>query len=182
MDKRAIIIAGVAGSGKTSLARALAKKIAWQFVEADDYHTAQSKQKMASGKPLNDDDRAPWLSKLNQIMQKQAPAVLACSALKQGYREALSQNLETRFIWLTIERDAAYQRIAARTNHYMPASLIDSQFTTAEPLLKGIVLDASKPLTELTEIAYSKIKDFINPYSQVYNIYNEVLLLCYLSL
>lgn len=162
MDKRAIIIAGVAGSGKSSLAQALAQKIAWQFIEGDDYHTARAKQKMASGKPLDDDDRAPWLSKLNQIMQAQAPAVLACSALKQCYRERLSQNLDAQFLWLDIERDLAYQRVTTRTNHYMPGSLVDSQFATAEPPLTGMILDASKPLQELAEVALGKLGDFIH--------------------
>lgn len=141
---KAIVVAGVSGCGKSTIGRALAEQLQWTFIEADDFHSPASKAKMAAGEPLDDVDRAPWLATLNRELLRRAPAVLACSALKQTYRESLSAGLRTAFVWIRLDRELALQRVSGRAGHFMPASLVDSQFEAAEVPQDALLLSASE--------------------------------------
>lgn len=152
------IVMGVAGCGKTTLASALAAAAGGRFIDADDHHSAANKQKMAAGVALSDADRGPWLDALNQQLQRHAstaaPVFVACSALRQSYRDRLTAGLPSvRLIYLRIGKELARQRITARapSGHYMPATLIDSQFAALEEPTQPevLTLDASQPLAQL---------------------------------
>ena len=143
MINKSIVVAGVSGCGKSTVANQLSKKLGWTFLEADDFHDEASKAKMASGQALNDQDRAPWLARLNVEMQNRAPVVLACSALKAAYRVRLSENLAIKFIWLDLDRELAIERVGGRKGHFMPTELVDSQFATAEIPDEGCLLYTS---------------------------------------
>lgn len=131
------LVMGVCGSGKSTLASLLAARIDAQFVDADDYHPAANKAKMAAGIGLTDADRAPWLAVLHQLLmethQQQRSMVLACSALKQQYRQQLSQGLELKVLYLHAERELLLQRLRGRSGHFVGESLLDSQLATLEP-------------------------------------------------
>jgi carbohydrate kinase (thermoresistant glucokinase family) len=132
-----IVVMGVAGSGKTTLGRALAAALGWVFVEGDDYHPAANIAKMARGAPLDDADRAPWLQRLNRRLAaldaSGADAVLACSALKARYRERLAAGLgDVRFVHLAGDAALVERRLRARVGHFMPADLLASQALALE--------------------------------------------------
>jgi gluconokinase len=136
------IVMGVSGSGKSYLAEKLAKATGWPFAEGDDYHSAANKAKMEAKIPLTDEDRAPWLAALHEVMlnwhQSGQPGILTCSALKVSYRAQLTQGLpEIRFIWLDPPRAILEERTAHRRGHFMPAALLDSQLATLEPPVAG---------------------------------------------
>src|ERR1700744_2242454 len=127
-----LIVMGVSGSGKTTLAQALVKLTGWQFAEGDDYHSAQNRQKMASGIPLTDEDRAPWLATLHALLagwhERGENGVLTCSALKQVYRNTLVSSLPTgayRFVLMEAPKDVIAHRMQARSGHFMPSTLLD---------------------------------------------------------
>ncbi|MCJ8299160.1 MAG: gluconokinase [Pseudomonadales bacterium] len=132
-----IIVMGVAGSGKSTIGKNLAGFLDVDFLEGDDYHTAENVSLMSAGVPLNDDNRAPWLTILNQTMSQrvaqQQGFVLACSALKKTYRQQLINNIDNlKFVYLKGSRAEIHSRMAARENHFMSLSLIDSQFEALE--------------------------------------------------
>jgi gluconokinase len=133
-----IIVMGVSGSGKSSVGHALAARTGWQFIEGDDLHPAANRNKMASGQPLTDDDRWPWLDAIaasaRAIDTAGGSAVIACSALKRIYRDRLAQagdNVE--FVHLSGDHETILARMQARPDHFMPAGLLDSQFAALEP-------------------------------------------------
>ena len=128
---------GVAGAGKTLIGSRLARALGMEFVEGDDYHPAANVERMAAGVPLSDDDRGPWLAALGARIADARRAgnglVVACSALKRGYRDLLREADPTlRFVHLTGSRGLIAERLEQRTGHYMPRSLLDSQFATLE--------------------------------------------------
>lgn len=132
-----IVVMGVSGSGKTTLGKALAGHLNWRFLDADDFHSAESRAHMASGKPLTDDMRKPWISAICQELKEHAednrPAILAFSGLKKFHREPLRHcGLNVIFLHLTGERETLAQRMLARNDHFMPPSLLDSQLETLE--------------------------------------------------
>ena len=143
VTKKAIVVAGVSGCGKSTIGRALADRVGWPFLEADDFHSQAARAKMSAGQPLDDSDRAPWLAALNDELMQRAPVVLACSALKQKYRERLGRGLSIKFIWIELSRELATQRVCGRQDHYMPASLVQSQFDTAETPQDAVFLSAT---------------------------------------
>jgi gluconokinase len=154
---RSVVVMGVSGSGKTTLARALADALNLQFLDADDYHPASNVEKMRSGLPLTDEDRAEWLltlrSLLDQADQRSAPqwqgAVLACSALKHHYREALAIDSTRRpLVYIDISRALAHQRVSRRQSHYMPSSLVDSQFDALEIPSDALIVNAEWKLPQ----------------------------------
>ncbi|MDI9333422.1 MAG: gluconokinase [Cytophagales bacterium] len=140
-----IIVMGVSGCGKTTLGEALAAHLQWPFFDADDFHPPENVAKMRAGEPLSDADRAPWLLRLSILLQANTHAVLACSALKNRYREVLTTNLPNlRFV----HPHGAFEIIAARiearskaTGHYMPASLLQSQFEALELCADAVMVD-----------------------------------------
>ena len=130
---------GVTGTGKTTVGRLLAAKIGWAFAEGDDFHSSQNVAKMHAGTPLTDEDRAPWLASLHQqIMEwhhQQVSAVLTCSALKQKYRDTLSEGLapsQLRFIVLEAPKALLEDRLSHRVGHFMNPLLLDSQLNILE--------------------------------------------------
>ncbi|HEU5270847.1 MAG TPA: gluconokinase [Jatrophihabitans sp.] len=127
---------GVTGSGKTTVGLLLAHQLGVPFADADDFHSPETKAKMAGGHPLDDADRAPWLLRLADWLADHSDGcVLACSALKRKYRDVLrSQAQRLVFLHLTGAPAVASERVAHRRNHYMPASLVDSQYADLEPL------------------------------------------------
>lgn len=134
---QAIILMGVAGSGKTSTGRLLAEKLGWTFRDADSFHPPENIAKMSAGQPLNDDDRKPWLLAIAEFVDEQIahgkPCVVTCSALKRRYREALTGiRRDVQIIHLNGDFELIAARMAARKNHFMPTSLLKSQFEALE--------------------------------------------------
>ncbi len=130
-----IVVMGVAGSGKSSLARDLASRTGLPLIEGDDFHSAESLAKMRAGRPLSDADRAPWLERLcGELLRHERGAILTCSALKRTYRDRLRVAVpRLKFAFLDIDRKTALERVSARMGqHDFPASLVDSQFASLE--------------------------------------------------
>jgi gluconokinase len=136
---------GVSGSGKSVVGQALAADLGWPFFDGDDFHPEANVAKMASGVPLTDVDRWPWLDRLAAEMAaidgRGDNAVLACSALRQAYRDRISRAGNVRFVHLSGDHDTIAARLAARTHHYMPPTLLASQLATLEPPQDAIVVD-----------------------------------------
>ncbi|MFI2742827.1 gluconokinase [Zhouia sp. PK063] len=142
-------VIGVSGSGKTTIGKLLAKELQIPYFEADDYHSKANKEKMSKGIPLNDDDRKGWLQALHneakhQIAQQKS-GVISCSALKQKYRDVLQKDIELQVKWIYLkgDYDVIYKRVSQRTNHYMPASLLKSQFETLEEPQDAITVNVN---------------------------------------
>lgn len=137
VELKVAIVMGVAGSGKTTVGELLARRLGWKFADADQFHSAANKQKMADGIPLDDADRAPWLRSMRMAIAKwqaeNEPHVLACSALRSSYRELLKGgDDDVVFVYLAISQDEALKRLKARQNHFMKSNMIESQFATLE--------------------------------------------------
>ena len=133
-----VIVMGVSGAGKTTIGMRLAESLGWRFIDADDHHPAENVAKMAGGVPLADADRWPWLGRLNALLRETeasgASAVLACSALRQIYRQRLAEGLRSvRIVLLHGDEALIATRLGSRQHRYMPASLLASQFATLEP-------------------------------------------------
>jgi gluconokinase len=131
------VVMGVSGSGKSLIGASLARELGIDFVEGDEYHPAENVRRMASGVPLTDDDRAGWLRalavRIREARAAGAGVVMTCSALKRSYREVLrAEANELRFVFLRGPRALIAERLARRRGHFMPASLLDSQFATLE--------------------------------------------------
>lgn len=158
---RYIIAMGVSGSGKSTFGAALALARGVPYAEGDEFHTEASRQKMAAGIPLTDEDRWPWLESLVEWMGQQPDgAVVACSALRRGYRDVLRRAGEVTFVLLELDHDALLARMTARVGHYMPPSLLTSQLATLEPLQPdepGIVLPAGLPVADLVQQAQEQL-------------------------
>lgn len=153
-----VVITGVSSSGKTTVAKALATRLSARFLDADDFHPPANVAKMAKGMPLDDADRWPWLDRLNAALRQAAARggslVLACSALKVAYRERLAAGVAgLQLVLLTGSRQLLAQRAAARKHRYMPASLLDSQLATLEPLTPGSgwEVDVSRPVEAIVD-------------------------------
>ena len=147
-----IFIMGVAGSGKTTIAELLSKKINAFLIEADDYHSKNNIDKMSAGIPLNDDDRYDWLVKIKEKIDKTKSTqnlVIACSALKEKYRSILNIK-EDYLVYLKISKNTAKTRIKNRQNHFMPDSLVESQFAILEEPDACITLDETLTPDEMT--------------------------------
>ena len=154
----AAVVMGVAGCGKTTIAEAIAARLGSRFIEGDKLHAPQSIAKMSAGIPLTDEDRWPWLARIGERLGGTDSAVAACSALKKSYRVAISQaaGRAIAFVFLKGERALIEQRMHLRTGHFMPASLLDSQFKTLEPPTpdeNAIALDIAEPPDEIVERA-----------------------------
>ena len=131
-----VIVFGVSGAGKTTVAKLLARELGWRFIEADDFHPAANVEKMGSGQPLTDEDRWPWLERLRQQIKRLLAAgenaVLACSALKRAYRHRLRVSNEVQFVFLRGDYALVEKQLRSRRGHFMSAVLLQSQFDDLE--------------------------------------------------
>ena len=131
-----IIVMGVSSTGKSTIGKLLAQRLNIPFADADDYHPVSNLKKMESGTALNDKDRYPWLIELNRVLIEAMDTgmVMACSALKEKYREIMSQGMVGKFIWVYLDGtfDEVMERMKRRKEHFMPSSLLKSQFETME--------------------------------------------------
>ena len=145
-----VVLMGVCGCGKTTVGRALAQELGWTFVEGDDLHPPENVAKMASGSALTDDDRWPWYDRIVLELRRLADhgrhVVLACSALKQAYRDRLVRAGDVRFVYLKGDAATIEPRLAGRKGHFMPASLLASQFAALEEPAGAIVVDIGQPM------------------------------------
>lgn len=133
-----LLVMGVSGSGKTTIASLLAARLGWEFADADWFHPAANVEKMHAGHPLTDADRAPWLAAIaawiDETRAKGGKAVVACSALKRAYRDVLiGARPDVGLVYLDGDHDLIAKRLTLRTGHFMPPALLDSQFAALEP-------------------------------------------------
>lgn len=172
---RAVVVMGVSGAGKSTVGGLLARTVGCPFLEGDAHHGAANVAKMASGTPLSDEDRWPWLDALGAAakaaLASSPRVVVACSALKRGYRERLTAAIgaPTLFVLLDAQREALECRMATRSGHFMPASLLDSQLATLErpaPDEMALTLDADEPPETLCRRIVSVIDGAGAPPSQ----------------
>ena len=153
---RVIIVTGVEGTGKTTIGKLLAQRLGWQFYDADDFHTAKAKQKMAAGVALTDDDRRPWLRALRDLIEQHLavdqPMVLACSALKQSYRDELTVDRNRQaIVYLHGDIELIRERLRRRSGHYAGVSLLDSQFETLEAPRNALAVDVADSPERIVE-------------------------------
>ncbi|KQO72423.1 hypothetical protein ASF41_16690 [Methylobacterium sp. Leaf111] len=135
---RVLVVMGVSGSGKSTVASRLAERLGWTFVDGDSFHSPGHVAKMRAGHPLDDDDRAPWLAAIgawiDTQLQQRTPGVVVCSALRRAYRDVLVRGREeVRIVYLAGDRPLIEGRLARRQGHFMPAGLLDTQFAILEP-------------------------------------------------
>lgn len=142
-----VLVMGVSGSGKTTIGRLLAEELEWSFADADEFHSAANRNKLMEGIPLNDEDRGPWLGRLRSAIRawikENRSTVLACSALKSGYRRHLVRGLEdrVRFVYLKGSFELIARRLAGRTDHFMNGVLLANQFEVLEEPSEALVVD-----------------------------------------
>lgn len=171
MDQAPVLIAvmGVSGSGKSTIAKALALQFALSFYEADDFHSEKSKQWMASGKPLTDEMREPWIKQLCDTLTNEYTSnkhcILSFSGLKKKHRERFRAiGFHTLFIYLSGSKTLILERMKRRKNHFMPSSLIDSQFDSMEEpnTEKDIVkIDISGTIEDIRKIAHLHVSTML---------------------
>ena len=156
-----VIVAGVSGSGKSTVGAMLAGQLGWRFADADTFHSAANIAKMRAGIPLRDEDRWPWLKAISawmdELIARGEQAVLACSALKRSYRDLLlGGRPSARMIFLAVDREVLAKRLAARHGHFFPGQLLDSQFAALEPPQPGervvSVAEAAEPAETVASI------------------------------
>lgn len=148
---RSIVVMGVSGSGKSTIARALAQRFGFEFIDGDSLHSPENLAKMSQGTALSDDDRTPWLNAIGQQLRdaqsRASGCVVACSALKRKYRDLLREYVpDTYFVMLDGTFELIKARLEARPHDFMPISLLASQFATLEPLQhdeRGVCVDIS---------------------------------------
>jgi len=153
-NSAALVLMGVCGSGKSTIGIALARKCGGVFHDADDFHPPANIEKMKRGEPLDDDDRAPWLERLAVLLSEasEAPAFLACSALKARYRDVLASGCpDVRFVHLRESPGLILARLRARAGHFMPESLIDSQFAALEAPEGAFAVDIDQPVEVIVD-------------------------------
>lgn len=159
LKPQAIVVIGVAGSGKSTVAREVAVRLAWDYVDADDFHTADARTQMASGLPLTDAQREPWVQRIEAELQRRARQrcgmVVAFSGLRAAHRQRLrSSGIPIRFVFLDAAPAVIAARLAARTNHFMPGALLASQLEaleipTAEPDV--VTVNVEGPLLQVVD-------------------------------
>jgi carbohydrate kinase (thermoresistant glucokinase family) len=159
---------GVSGSGKTTLGQALAQRLGWAFSEGDEHHPPANLAKMARGEPLDDADRLPWLEALHRIVVDHANAgrdlILACSALKRRYRDLLTRGVaDSRFVFLRGDSEAIAGRLATRSGHFMPPSLLASQYADLEPPADALVVSATLPTDRQVQQVVDALQRYTPP-------------------
>lgn len=164
-DVHVIVIMGVSAAGKTAVGEALARALGWRFVEGDDYHSAANKAKMHRGEGLTDEDRKPWLLALHDVIAQAIDRgdhiVLACSALKQWYRDMLvpedAPPGSVRFAFLNVPRDVLEERARQRHHPFATPALLDSQLATLEPPRDAVWLDGTRSIPEIVDAALAEL-------------------------
>ncbi|WP_245875465.1 gluconokinase [Tabrizicola aquatica] len=160
-DALRLVIMGVAGCGKSSVGEALATRLAIRYRDGDDLHPPENVARMRAGVPLTDADRWPWLDQVAATLRAEAPVILGCSALKRAYRDRIRAGAggPVTFVHLAGSRDLIAARMAQRTGHYMPLSLLDSQFAALEPPGpdEAITVDIAQPLPELVDAILARL-------------------------
>jgi len=162
MKIRFFIVMGVSGCGKSSVGKSLAQSLGWDFYDADDFHPPENVAKMANGIPLDDSDRAPWLASLHDMissnLKADKPGVLACSALKERYRQQLMDgNEDVQVVYLKGSYDLIWSRMETRTDHYMKPHMLKSQFETLEEPTNALTMDVSMSLDDIVQRIISEM-------------------------
>jgi gluconokinase len=163
IEKTVVVVMGVAGSGKTTIGQILAERLHWPFADADDFHPAANVAKMASGTPLTDQDRWPWLQAIRAwIDANPGDAVVTCSALRRRYRDVLrGEQGHIRFLHLDGTIPQLESRLSARTNHFMLATMLASQLRTLEPLEDdedGVVISIMQTPQQIVDQAINALR------------------------
>ncbi len=159
-----IVVMGVSGSGKSTVGAALAQRLQMPFADADDFHPPANIAKMTAGQPLDDDDRYPWLEIIGEwLVDHRDGGVMSCSALKRKYRDQLRRHCPTtEFLHLSGSQEVIAARQASRPGHFMPATLLASQFATLEPLEpdeRGVTIDVSGDIDSIVEGYMARTKE-----------------------
>jgi len=161
-----IVIMGVSGSGKSSIGTSLAREAGMQFIDGDDLHPTANKEKMAAGIPLNDEDRWPWLDLVGLSLQMPGGAIVACSALKVAYRDRIRMLApDVAFVHLTGSFELLSERLGGRKDHFMPATLLQSQLDTLqqlEPQERGVVAEVGGSELEILLDVTTKLQAISN--------------------
>jgi gluconokinase len=151
-----VVLMGVAGSGKTTIGRGLAQELGWRFYDADDFHPRANVEKMSRGLPLDDDDRLPWLETMRDLiarcLDRGEDAVLACSALKESYRERLLFDERVELFYLKGDYKLIEERLKRRTEHYMKPAMLESQFAALEEPEQARALDIAASPDEIVQM------------------------------
>ena len=151
-----VVIMGVSGCGKSSVGEGLSLRLGISYRDGDDLHPPQNVEKMRAGIPLTDDDRWPWLDRVSDVLASQPPVIVGCSALRRVYRDRIRTGAggPVQFIHLTGRRDLIAGRMSSRSGHYMPPSLLDSQFAALEPpgVDEAFSIDIDQPLSALIDV------------------------------
>jgi gluconokinase len=160
-----LLMMGVAGSGKTLIGSMLAKSLNWTFADADEFHPPANIEKMSRGIPLTDEDREPWLRAMRAAIdgwtRSGENAVLACSALKQRYREMLTSGTPTRTIFLKGSPDLIQRRLLERQNHFMKSEMLTSQFADLEEPADAMVVDISQTPEQIVAAIKRNLRDSV---------------------
>jgi len=169
-----VVVMGVSATGKSTVAKALAEKLDLEFIEGDDFHSPANLEKMAKGEPLTDEDRLPWLRMLAGLVEQRgsrdSSTILTCSALRRSYRDTLREGVpgySAFFVHLHAEFAVLLDRMGHRDRHFMPSSLLQSQFDTLEPLEpdeSGIVIDVTPPLDDVLAAAAQAVSNLRSPH------------------
>jgi|SRR5579871_6167314 len=158
-----LLVMGVTGSGKTTIAQGLAAKLGWKFLDADDFHSAANKEKMHAGIHLTDEDRIPWLdamhAELARLNDAGQSAVLACSALREWYRQRLDAGLPVRVVYLKGSKEVIAERIRERHGHFAGVSILDDQFATLEEPTDAITVSVKKSPDEIVDEVIRRLKE-----------------------
>lgn len=158
------IVMGVSGCGKTRVGQSLARSLGWDFYDADNFHPPANVGKMASGIPLTDSDRAPWLASLHDLisssLKADRPGVLACSALKKRYRcQLMDDNEDVQLVYLKGSYDLIWSRMETRTDHFMKPHMLKSQFEALEEPVNALTIDIALPVDEIVQMILNHMEN-----------------------
>ncbi len=171
IENQVLVVMGVSGSGKTTIAKAVAERLGWPFQEGDDLHPPENVAKMHAGTPLTDADRAPWLAAIAAWIDARLaagePGVVTCSALKHAYREVLvGKRAHVRVVYLHADKAVIAKRLADRKGHFMPPSLLDSQFATLQeptPDEHALTVEVAGEVSETVDAVMKALDDRKGP-------------------
>lgn len=156
-----VVIMGVAGCGKSSVGKGLSARLGVPYRDGDDLHMPEAVEKMRAGTPLTDEDRWPWLDRVASVLAVEAPVIVGCSSLKRVYRDRIRAGAggPVRFVHLAGSREVIAARMAARTGHYMPTSLLDSQFAALEAPgpEEAVTVDIDQPLAAIVDAVLAQL-------------------------